>query len=714
MLWLVPLLVALALASPVLLAPVSRRASLVLSRVALPVFGFYVSNESPRRKRQEQLLRAAYVGVTHRVYAARTLTMATVLGITGPVFGVYLAAGVFALMAINQEAVRSALPGPLEFLAGLANLQEASITTLFVILLFAAATVGATLALGTYWLRWQLLEQKADARGRGIDATLPRMVAFVYALSRSGMPFPEVLATLTKNQGVYGEAAREVGITVRDMNAFGTNVLTALQRMSSRSPSEGMEEFSENLASVLGSGRNLSEFLREQYEQFQEEAEAQQRQYLDLLSTFAEVYVTVFVAGPLFFITVLVIVGLVIQSTLNLTRVIGYVGIPLASIGFVVYIDSMTQTLGTPGGADDGDDGATFSSTVPDDVSLDPTVADAVTDAVADGGTTPTAEDPVSRLEHNLERLALYDRLAPVREWVLHPVASLREAPAATLVVTVPVGLIWFASRLGVPPTDPVALLRAVDEPLIEASLLVMASYSVVYELKKRHDRAIEDAVPDLLDRMASVNEAGMTVVESIERVTRSDLGALTTEVQRTWHDIQWGADAQTALRRLDERTETLATTRAVTLITNAMQASGDIAPVLRIAADEAHQTRRLRRERRQEMFTYLMVIYIAFFVFLGIIIALAVAFIPAVEQAGATGGGGVGQSVGGGVSAGVFSGIGEVNTDAYSLVFFHIAAVQAVCSGVIAGQLGEGAVSDGIKHATLLLSLAYLVFIFV
>lgn len=699
MLELLPLLGVLALVAPVLLSPVSRRADLLVSRVALSVFGFYVANESPRRTRQQELLRAAYVGRTHRAYAARTLLIAGLSGVAGSVVGVYVAAEALALLSVNRSAVVAALPARLAFLAGLTNLQQATLAELFVLLLFSSATVGAALALGAYWARWQYLEQKADARARKISATLPRTVAFIYALSRSGMPFPEVMDTLTRNRRVYGEAAREVGISVREMNTFGTNALTALRRMAGRTPSDELDEFGENLASVLGSGRSLSQFLHEQYEQYQEEAEAQQEQYLALLSTFAEVYVTVFVAGPLFFITVLVIAGLVIRDTITLTRVIGYLALPLASLGFVRYIDGMTRTIRTP--ADELPAREQRRTTAA-------TGASTAYEAAADGGVAAAADSAAQ--QRNRERLAAYDRFAPIRAWIDHPVASLRRTPSATFFVTVPVGLAWIATRVERVPREPLALLEAVDTPLLEATLLVLGAFALVYELKKRRTRAVENSVPDLLDRMASINEAGMTIVESIERVSRTDLGALTPEIRRTWRDIEWGADARTALWGLDRRTDSLAITRTVTLITNAMRASGDVAPVLRIAADEAYETRRLRRERRQEMVTYLLVIYIAFLVFLGIIAALALAFIPAVEQAGV--GTGVERSVGQGVSTGVFSGIGGVDAGSYELVFFHIAAIQAVCSGLIAGQLGEGDVYDGFKHATILLLLAYLTFV--
>jgi flagellar protein FlaJ len=710
-----PLVVAALLCVPFLFVPFSDRAHLLVSRAALPAFGGYVTTENPRRREQVARLRAAHSPRTHRVYASQTLLMAGTFGVAGSVFGVYLAASALGFFSVTEAALRSRLPDPVDFLATVARTPNLTPAELFVLLLVSSATVGTALAFGTYWVRWKYLDSAARVRGVRIDATLPRTVAFVYALSRSGMAFPKVLDTLAMRSDAYGEAARELGVAVRDMDAFGTDVITALERTAKRTPSGNLEEFCENLASVLGSGQHLSTFLREQYERFQEEAEVQQRQYLELLSTFAEVYVTVLVAGPLFFITVLVVVGLVLQDTLGLLRVVTYVGIPLASLGFAVYVDSATESLRTPNTARASDPARKAAAT-------------ARTFAGTEGDAPATRSDGGAATAANRERLAVYDRLRGARAVVLRPGRTLLERPSHTLFITLPVGLLWFALSVGSTPepfetirraaTGPVvgppsnavvALVEAVDGPLVEVTILALGGVAVAHEIEKYRLRRIEAEIPDFLDRMASVNEAGATVVDSIERLTRTDLGPLSPEIARTWRDIRWGADAETALRRMDARVRTPIVSRAVTLITNAMGASGDVAPVLRIAADEAQDTRLLRLERHQEMLTYLVVIYISFFVFLGIIAALTVAFIPAIESAGTS------TAVGGGVngvSTGVFPGLRDVDTDAYELLFFHAAAIQGVCSGLLAGQLGEGSLYDGLKHATFLLAVAYALFL--
>lgn len=697
-LWVVPLLLAIALLVPLAVGRINRPAELLVSRVALSLFGEYVANESPRKQDQQSKLRAAHIQTTHRVYAARTLLYSMLFGVSGSIVGVYLASLALRLLEISGETVRAQLPPALEFLASLTRVTQLALPQLFVLLLASSATIGSVLALGTYFLRWELLEQVANSRASEIEATLPRTIAFIYALSRSGMGFPAILDTLTQNQRVYGGAAVDIAVAVRDMNTFGTDVLTALEGMAQRTPSESLDEFGENLASVLGSGQSLSTFLKDQYDRYQEEAESQQRKYLDLLSTFAEVYVTVLVAGPLFFITILVVIGLVLESTLSLLRFVVYFGIPVSSTAFILYINSVTRTVDSVGGDGTGIPNVTVGGVT------DSGPARSDGGAVAESMSTAVEDN---RWRESRERLAAYSRLERVLVWLRQPGQLVLRNPGYSFAITVPIALWWLVARVGAIPLDVLAALRLLDGPVVEMTLFTLVVFAIVHELNKRRVKAIERAVPDFLDRFASVNDAGMSIVESLERLSHSDLDALTPELQRTWRDVQWGADVRRAFQRMDRRIDSGMVSRATVLVTNAMTASGKIAPVLEIAADEARASRQLKRERRQEMLTYLMVIYISYLVFIGIVVALTSSFIPAIDSAGLSGTGGLP----GGVSSGVFSSIGSVDTAAYELVFFHATIIQAVFSGVIAGQLGEGAVEDGAKHVVILLTATMIAF---
>lgn len=64
------------------------------------------------------------------------------------------------------------------------------------------------------------------------------------------------------------------------------------------------------------------------------------------------------------------------------------------------------------------------------------------------------------------------------------------------------------------------------------------------------------------------------------------------------------------------------------------------------------------------------------------------------------------------GGSLGELGNIAGVDFDAYRLVFFHTALMQALFSGFVAGKMGEGKIRDRAKHATSMLAIAYIVFL--
>jgi len=698
--WVVPLLVAFLLLAVCALVPVSVTVRGYVTRTGTLLFGSYIrkraedgENEGVRERMNR--LRAAHYAVTYRTYSVRTLMYATLFAVAGSILAVYVVWGGLLALNLSAEGARAALPAQLGFLGSFLVSPELSTGQLFVVLIASNATLGLVFGYIVYWARWWWPSYVGNEREREIDDSLQRTVAFMYALSRSGMSFPEVMRILANNQAVYGEAAAEVGVAVRDMDVFGTDMVEAIRRAARRTPSERMEEFLENLVSVLQSGRSIPSFLNDQYDYMEEENEAEQSQFLELLATLAEGYVTGLVAGPLFLITILVIIGLVIGGTLTFLQALVYLLLPLASFGFLVYLDSITGIA---------------------DVEIDRAQEDSRAEQfndirranrTPDGGVVGWFSDDAG----NAARLSAHNRFRGLRRWAEHPLESIGRRPTAILYITVPSALAALSIRTWQLSQSGGLSLAAMDDAVVQATLLVIGTFAIPHEVNRRRVKALEATVPDFLSQLASVNEAGTSIVESIQKVSNNNLGALNEDLDRTWSDITWGARVENALWRFEERLDTPVVTRAVTLITNAMAASGDIGPVLRIAADEAQATRRLRRERRQELLTYVVVIYLSFFVFLTIIIALDVMFLPNIPTTSEfSGGAGAVSGMTGGI--GGLGGLDASTKDAYELLFFHAALVQAVCSGFIAGQMGDSTIGGGAKHATAMLAIAYGLFV--
>jgi flagellar protein FlaJ len=665
-----------------------------IDRIARVLFGRFVSVSRSRNRRLE----AAYIETTYRTYGAKTFLFTLLAFLAGSITGAYLVAGVVEVFEPLVRAL-SALPNTITRPIGIREdyVFELAGRTRWLLIVGGGLLIGALSAVFAYVLRWQLPASDASVRAQGIEEGLPRTTAFMYALSRGGMEFPQILRTLAAHRSVYGETAKEMSVAVREMDLFGRDMITALRRMSRRTPSDRFKAFSENLTSILQSGSDLPTFFKTQYERFRDEQEQRQEEVLELLATIAEMYVTVLVAGMLFLITILLVFGLLVANTLMLVELLIYLTIPLGNAAFALILQQKLDELGVARSTGSGALG-TLSVTTP---------SSAVTRTGtrrADGGVAHDGE------RENRRMLALYDRISRLKDWLRNPLRTFLREPTKLLWVTVPVALVVFLARLPTALQAEGIAVRVLDDLLIQSSLFVLITYALVREYHTRRLNRIEDAMPELLERLASLNEAGMSVVEGLERVRGSDLGVLTPEVNRIWRDTTYGSNVGDAFVRFGRRVRTTAVTRVVTLLTNAMRASGDMGPVLRVAAEQARAEVKLRRQRRQQMMTYLVVIYVSFLVFLIIVAAVNEVLVPSLPDAVPGPSAEQTRRIPGGASQ--FEQLGSVDKAAYTLVFFHGAMIQAACAGFIAGQLGEGSLRDGAKHAAIMVTVAYVIFI--
>jgi flagellar protein FlaJ len=168
---------------------------------------------------------------------------------------------------------------------------------------------------------------------------------------------------------------------------------------------------------------------------------------------------------------------------------------------------------------------------------------------------------------------------------------------------------------------------------------------------------------------------------------------------------MDWGANFADALVRFEERVSTPAIARTVTLITKATEMSGQIGEVLTIASSDAKMTEVLKRERLTEMFIYIAIVYLSFMVFLFVVIVLSTQFLPILADI----------STAGGLSkAGPLASLGKVPIKTFDRLLYHTCLMQAIFSGLIAGQMGEGSVGGGVKHACVLLILSLVTFNFI
>jgi flagellar protein FlaJ len=512
--------------------------------------------------------------------------------------------------------------------------------------------------------------------------TIHNAVAYMYAMRRGGAQLMVIFRSLSENANIYGEVALEFRQVVRDADFFGYDVVTALKHLIETSPSEKLKDFLEDLLSVIESGGDMAGFLSMRVRLYQEEARFEQKQFLNFLSLIAESYVTLFVAGPLFLIIIMVVMGMIGSGAMLQFTAVTYAVLPIGSLVFILIIDVISLKTER---AERYRKGKWLHE------------YDEVIVVKKDG-------------EENLfAQLAHYDKWRNIINQLKHPLQGFIMDVNRTFYITIPVALFYIAMVYFNTPyyRDIEIFINVIDDHVIVALLIVMIPYGIFYEMWGRKILGLEDLIPDFLERMANINKVGLTIAQSIGILVNTNLGLLSYEIKRIKRDMDWGAHFSEALIRFEDRVRTPLIARTVTLITKASEMSGQIGEVLTIAASDAKMSWILKRERISDMFIYTAVVYLSFLVFLFVIAVLTTQFLPVLANVSSQGGGNIAMG-------GAFSGIGKVSIITFKRLLYHSCLIQGLFSGLIAGQLGESSVAAGIKHACIMLIISMVAFNFI
>jgi len=545
-----------------------------------------------------------------------------------------------------------------------------------------SASVLLSFILGSYIVFLLLLRLpgiEKNNRSIKINLTLHNAVAYMYAMRRGGAELMAIFYAISENAPIYGEVALEFRQVTRDVDYFGSDVITAVRHLSQTTPSAKLKDFLEDLLSVIGSGGNLSEFFAGRVRLYQEEARFEQKQFLTVLSMVAEAYVTLFVAGPLFLIIIMVVMGMMGGSAVLQLSLIIYAILPIGSLIFILLIDLVS------GKAEKAERYVRAKElNIYADVQL--------------------IKKPGE--EHLFHQLRMYDRVRTLTHYLRHPFESFVNDVNHTLFITVPVALLYLVLVIWNIPyyADPELFIEVINAHLVIALLIVLVPYAVFYEIWSRKVRGIQAMIPDFLERMAGINRVGLTIAQAIAIMVNTNLGLLSYEIRRIKRDMDWGVNFTDALMRFEQRISTASIARTVTLITKASEMSGQIGEVLEIAASDAKMSETLKKERLAEMFIYTAIVYLSFFVFLFVVAVLATQFLPVLAHIGVSGISG----------AGPLSSLGAVPVKAFDRLLYHACLIQALFSGLIAGQMGEASLAAGVKHSCILLIIALVTFSFI
>jgi len=239
---------------------------------------------------------------------------------------------------------------------------------------------------------------------------------------------------------------------------------------------------------------------------------------------------------------------------------------------------------------------------------------------------------------------------------------------------------------------------------LVISLLTAIGPFGFYEDSRFNRIKSLEEKMPEFLRDVAESGKFGMTLATSIRSAAKGRYGDLTPEIKRMAAQIGWGISATEALRLFGERVNTVTVKRTCGIIIKAASAGGNVADILTLVSTDIKEKQLQEAEKKLNMTAYMVVIYVAFFVFLATVLILNAVFIPQIQAAGSQA-----DKTGASTSAG---GVTTVNAELIPEVrFIYLASalVHGIGDGVTAGILLNGQVASGLKHSFVMVLIAYL-----
>ena len=277
--------------------------------------------------------------------------------------------------------------------------------------------------------------------------------------------------------------------------------------------------------------------------------------------------------------------------------------------------------------------------------------------------------------------------------------------------------------------------------------------YGLLSYMKTRAVKQVEKQFPEFLSDLAESKRGGMTLVRAFESATENDYGRLDKEIDRIYNELSWGIPFPEVMERFNRRMEDSAVIQeSISIIIQSFKSGGDITATIESVADDAARLRKVLQNKDAQLQQQLFIMYVIFFLFIGITIGvytmLGELLGLGTTESGAIEGisGVIGQESGGPtnfcngeilaaepfcatskifgfVPANISS--GQVSlTSAYATshaygrmayykaLLFVMLMIQGISTAAVAGQIKEGSPSAGLKHALIMLPIAFIAYV--
>lgn len=282
------------------------------------------------------------------------------------------------------------------------------------------------------------------------------------------------------------------------------------------------------------------------------------------------------------------------------------------------------------------------------------------------------------------------------------------------LVATVLIVVGWISSDIGV-----------LGNFTILATFIVATPQLFIAYDKYRSLKEIEEKFPIFLRDLIESIRSGMPFHKAIHTASKFEYGAFTKEIKKMSNQLSWGMTLDKVLDKFAERVKRSKRLYTATkIIRESYISGGDVVSILESVADNSNMLEESEKEKRSLLSQYVLLMYAISIIFVIIVAAINKLLIPIFQTSSRSA---IGEVVGltnpcttcsdlacnicgifEGTSKYVFSIDPSSIAAYYTSLFFLMALVQSIFSGLVAGQISENSLTAGIKHSLILVGITF------
>jgi len=243
-------------------------------------------------------------------------------------------------------------------------------------------------------------------------------------------------------------------------------------------------------------------------------------------------------------------------------------------------------------------------------------------------------------------------------------------------------------------------LIFTPDQLLFLTMIVTIFPPAAVNYFDLRWRRIVDRNIPEFLRELSEAGRTGITLTRALELASKRRYGPLSSELERIVNKISWGESLEDSLKDFAERVGTRLAKRTSILLSEINRAGGDIRDVLDMVSKHIRELQVIEEERMSQLRIYVVIVYVAFFIFLFIDYVILETFLSKIELLRA------GLKETGGVFA-----MAGIDLKSIKTLMFHMSVIQGLFGGLVAGKMGEGSLGAGLKHSAILMSISLIIF---